>query len=980
MKKLISVLLSVMMILQMGVVALAEGEDQSSTSSVASTVLTDANGNAINWISDMEVVQVGARTVAYVGKRASDIDTGVFAFDITDIENPVLITSKAMGTAAGQIRLEVFDFNGKSYLQASGSADGTKVWRINADATLEDGVAASQPFLNSTRDMASAGNTVVLVGPQINGNTPATDPNYEVLQVWACEDYLFGSGYDYSEGGVTAVGAREIGNDIYIAIAVTGKLNAGALVEGEAAEASTEYEHFIEIRRKKMRNGWVGDVGFSFELISRERVDVELGSIKFADDDTLIAPYCLIPTSTESVGYYKTEIDLDAVSDADVMQVTPVVTGKGGLVVLPLNDDLFALGSRIDEGYLAIYNEETGEIVYEYLYPDNRPSALAKFNGNIYSVTENGCLYVHNYEKSKTPAYEISATYKEPPSANWEPTRVGLLDGDGNRLSPANAWQGEMTGKIKVAQVGDKIYAYVVKRVIIPENVVYGIYVYDVTNYGSATHVQTVPFEDTTGRNIEIDILEVDDGKFLAVNETSFGSKYLLEIGADGTLSQEPITVAWANYPESDLIAVDNWLLVSGEVYEGMGIHLYRYNGKNADVVLDRYINIPVTDGAVIEMNARKDGDTMYIAARVDVGSSYMVNIYKVSLKDFTSELIVSKDMTAENGNAINGFEFIDNDTVLVSIFTNGGEDPGVVGLGIMEFDEDAKTAEYTALDSRRSTVALQALDETGKIMLIEQFSGKTSVAVADVYAHFEPWTLNPYRWWNNNNYDSDDGTFRMEDGLVYKDVIYSLSLSGDLYLWKLDAADVSCDGKLSSNLTLNGEIYGYQSGDTVSIYLAGKDYTATVAGDGTFTSEEIDIYAGETQNGAVTLIRGGSIAAMRDIQVTYAGENGAILEITSVKDSEGNEATGFTSGTMTLNAKVVTESNTSKKAILAVYEGGVLKNVYQKEVSGVSGQVTFEFAVEDAANTTAKLMLWESIKSLYPLVGAEDVEFNVNF
>ena len=110
------------------------------------------------------------------------------------------------------------------------------------------------------------------------------------------------------------------------------------------------------------------------------------------------------------------------------------MTKTSGITILPLDNETFAIGSRDNLGYLDIYDVETCERIYRYTYNETRPTALAKFNGNIYSTTEDGHLYV-NYRVSmditsqggdiSEPEYTLKADFVGLPSDAVVKMKVG---------------------------------------------------------------------------------------------------------------------------------------------------------------------------------------------------------------------------------------------------------------------------------------------------------------------------------------------------------------------------------------------------------------------------------------------------------------------------------------------------------------------------------------------------------------------------
>ena len=81
----------------------------------------------------------------------------------------------------------------------------------------------------------------------------------------------------------------------------------------------------------------------------------------------------------------------------------------------------------------------------------------------------------------------------------------------------------------------------------------------------------------------------------------------------------------------------------------------------------------------------------------------------------------------------------------------------------------------------------------------------------------------------------------------------------------------------------------------------------------------------------------------------------------------------------MSADVTIVSLKAGAKTAVLAVYEGGKLVDVETKPISKNVENLTFNFTVADAANTTAKVMLLDSLSGMAPECEAKEL-FDANF
>ena len=478
MKKILSMLLALSMLLSAAGVSFAQNEPYSETGYTFKLVSSLTNsGDGIGRTFGVAVYTMGDKTYAYLGQQY-----GLKAYDITDLANPVLIQDanhlKGANTAIfnGDIQYPMEVHNGNLYFSnGSGPSLSTYVFPINEDGTLDLPVKknADNDYYSLDTGKMIQNNRRAMYGMSFFGNDLVTLKHFgstnwggeaiDIIDV--TENKLPAPASIETAGFAFNINAIQKADGQYrICYVSTNNTDSStAQKEGAAVFNIVDYDPetkgFTEVYSGILQGAdWAETVGAYFkcsppQFLSETRVALSYGQDQPKTDPEKVRNIYIVDFS-----------DLGAVT-VDKVYASDSDKDGGRLSWLTQFDDKLILWNK----NTSMIDPATGEILSTFTPPESRVCDVKHFDGDKAAIALDGTVCFYQIEKSTLA--EEDTTMPSRVIKLGEPASLNLVDKEGAPLRAA---------AMTTAQIGGKTFAYIKNNA---DNGNTGdIYAYDVTD------------------------------------------------------------------------------------------------------------------------------------------------------------------------------------------------------------------------------------------------------------------------------------------------------------------------------------------------------------------------------------------------------------------------------------------------------------------------------------------------------------------
>ena len=866
----------------------------------------DENATTGEYFKGLAVMQNGTRTYLYAGKENSNNDGGIYVYDVTDPSKAEFIAKE---NNIGNVSPITFQMNGRlagikdkntNYLMFYVNDNGYWFCPTNADGTADGNKCIKFSELkNWNSDIKVCGKYVAVSGTSSFDVYKIEDGNLKKISETSVTD----------NSEIQAIDIRDDGSE-FSAVVVKKDGSKGKSISIYKANPN---DMVFQFKAEKNID----------DLI--ENADVR--EVAFVDKDIAVV-----------AGDQYQGVSVARYTDGAIVTEKKVGIGVGS--VSALDNGYYAIGGREWVGICKTDSNAPQQINNTNAFNEE----IEALNGRVYSLGWGGILTVADY-KTANNTYSDFMSVLNPKFVSNAPLKIA--EGE-------NAAVGNYQKSLAVTKIGDKTFAYAGKENTDSDGDGIGdggIYAYDITDMNN---VRFVAKYDCLGGvstnhiplNKKLEILSDNTGKYLAYWRN--GAVSYAPISADGTLdsmrcnSIDGIDAVWY----TRIVSAENYVALNDDT----SVHVYKF--ENGTATKCGNFTIPSDDAAAgykienIGIGINDGILSIAVGERISDGTkSNKVVLYNGELSEklsfkINNEINITDKIKNDGRDAVDtdvcDIELVDSDTVAAVYAQRGAY--------IIDFSTGTPTV------SNVNTKWCQSVCATGDGRFVISAGGE----------------LNYYKKNENNNQQlgyiipaDTDGKFKgtnwdydTSDGMLY-------SLAEDGYIQQFSyAVTAVCSEAVDKNGTISGNIYGWVSGDRAKIMINGIENELTVNSDGSFTYQVPISDEYKEFNAVVSIIRDNKLIALKNLTSVYSTNK---IVVGDAKDADGNIAESFKNGKMSLDVTVYSSDKATKKVILAIYEGKMLTDVKIKEINSTVNELTFDFNVGNAAETTGKVMCWEN-------------------